>query len=448
MIPVAVNARPWKIEGDMKVLSALSVITLVFASSGCKADEKYAFQPVTSREAIQQYHRNVPGDDIWWTVTGEQMRWMHLNAHQLFPTVNVYRSGPVRQLESAPMVEIGNTIISTGAGTMSFDDYLVSDQSTAMGVVILYKGKIVFERYPRMRDFEKPIYWSVAKVLPATILRIYEERGQLDVSQPIEGYIPELATGDFAGITVRNILDMATGLDCQDEYDDRQSCYYQYSMAIGDGFRDADVPDNPYDFLKTLKVTKHAEQGTQFSYSGVNTFILGWLVEKISGKAFQDVFTEEIWRHIGAEADASFIAYRYGIPLTHGGFLSNMRDLARFGLLFTPSYSVVSDRKIISDEHIDLITNGGNPELLANIGISPVGQSGIKHNIYQWDRVFANGSFYKGGWGGQGLLVNSERDLVAVFTSYFKDDHSEILLEPVVFEVLERVFGNDDAQSI
>jgi CubicO group peptidase (beta-lactamase class C family) len=376
------------------------------------------------------------------------MRWMHLNTHQLFPTVNVYRSGPVRQLETATMEQVGDTIIDTKAGSMTFDNYLESDHSTAMGVVILHKGKIVFERYPRMREFEKPIYWSVAKVMPSTVLRIMEERGQLDVSKPIEHYIPDLAGGDFAGITVRNILDMASGLDCQDEYEDRDSCYYRYSMAIGDGYREADAPDNPYDFVRTLKVTTHAEQGTQFSYSGVNTFILGWLVEELTGKAFHDVFREEIWQYVGAESDASYIAYRYGIPLTHGGFLSNLRDLARFGLLFTPSYTVVSDRKIISDKHIEFIRSAGNPQLLANIGVPPVDKSGIKHNIYQWDRIHANGNFYKGGWGGQGLAVNPERDLVAVFVSYFKEDYSEIALGPVVFDVLERNFGdNNDHQD-
>ena len=85
----------------------------------------------------------------------------------------------------------------------------------------------------------------------------------------------------------------------------------------------------------------------------MSTFIVGWLVEKLTGYPFQDVFTREIWWHLGAEADASFIAYRYGIPLTHGGFLAKPRDLARFGLLFTPSHRLVSPRKIISDEHIE-----------------------------------------------------------------------------------------------
>ena len=400
-----------------------------------------SFRPANTAVSIQNHQRRIPDDDIWWTVTGEEMRWMHLNTEQLFPSVKVYRNGPVREFNYALMDEIATFEVDTPDGPLTFDDFLYSDQSTAMGVVILHGGKIVFESYPRMQEHEQPIYWSVAKVIPATVLRVLEERGQLDVSKPIESYIPELATSAFAGITVRNILDMASGLDCQDEYEDRQSCYYQYSMAIGDGFRDESASDNPYDFLKTLKVTKHAPQGTQYSYSGVNTFILAWLVEKITGHPFQDVLTKEIWYHIGAESDASYIAYRYGIPLTHGGFVSRMRDLARFGLLFTPSYHTVSDRRIISDSHIELLRSGGNPQLRINAKMGSVEDSGIKHNVYQWDEIHAAGHFYKGGWGGQGLIVNPDRDVVAVFTSFFKEDYSEVSLKRTVFEVLNGVFG-------
>ena len=61
----------------------------------------------------------------------------------------------------------------------------------------------------------------------------------------------------------------------------------------------------------------------------MNTFLLGWMVEKITGMPFQDAFTREVWMQIGAEADATFFAGRYGVPLTHGGFTSSLRDLAR-----------------------------------------------------------------------------------------------------------------------
>ncbi|MDP6993454.1 MAG: serine hydrolase, partial [Woeseiaceae bacterium] len=179
-----------------------------------------------------------------------------------------------------------------------------------------------------------------------------------------------------------------------------------------------------------------------FSYSGLNTFILGWLVEEIMDMPFQDAFSKEIWTKIGAEADASYIAPRYGIAVTHGGFVSRMRDLARFGLLFTPSYTVVSDEQIISDSHIDLLRNGGDPALLRHGGAAYADTAGIKHNIYQWDAIFENDNFFKGGWAGQGLVVNPTRDTVAVFTSYFKDDnYSEVPLQRKLFEVLEGIFG-------
>ncbi len=391
---------------------------------------------------VQKQLRRLPTDDIWWTVNGKDMAWNFRNLHQIFPTVNVYRNGSVRELANNPMREIDEYMVETPGGPMPFEWFIESDHSTTMGVVILHQGEIVFERYPRMQEYEKPVTWSVAKVMPATLIRILEERGEVDVSRPIDSYIPELAESSFAGISVRNILDMASGLDCADDYESWDACYYRYSMAIGDGFRTEDAIDNPYEFAATYKATKVAEPGEVYSYSGLNTFVLGWLVEELMNMPFQDALSKEVWYHIGAESDASYFAPRYGIPVTHGGFLSRMRDLARFGLLFTPSYAVVSDRKIISDEHIEFLRNGGNPALLINAGEPGVEVNGVKHNIYQWDAIFTNDNFYKSGWAGQGLIVNPTRDVVAVFTSYFKDDeHSEMPLGPVIFEVLEGVFG-------
>lgn len=425
------------------VRNAVTAIIAMFLllPAGTSADEE--FQPASSVGEIQQQMRRLPTDDIWWTVNGKDMAWNFRNLHMIFPTVNVYRDGPVRPLDSKPNPAIGNSIVSTPAGDMTFDEFIVSDQSTTMGIVVVHRGKIVFERYPRMQPHEKPVYWSTAKIFPATLIRMLEERGEVDVSKPIDHYIGELANSSFAGISVRNILDMATGLDCGDEYDNKESCYYLYSMAIGDGFRLDNAPDNPYEFAANFEATQSGPPGRQFSYSGLNTFILAWLVEELMDMPFQDAFSKEIWTRIGAESDASYIAPRYGIPVTHGGFVSRMRDLARFGLLFTPSYGVVSDRQIISDAHIEFLRNEGNPALLRAGGQSWADDAGIKHNIYQWDAIFENDNFFKGGWAGQGLLVNPSRDLVAVFTSYFKDDeYSEVALEQKLFEVLDGVFGD------
>ena len=326
---------------------------------------------------------------------------------------------------------------------MPLVDFLASEHSTSMAVVVLHKGEVAFETYPRMQPYEKPIWWSVTKVLPSTLIALLEERGQIDTALPVETYVEALEGSDFEGVSVRDVLDMASGVDCPDgDYTDRTTCYYQFEASLGDAVRGPGSPDNPYDMLAELNVGKWAPPGTGFDYSGANTFVLSWIVEEVMGMPFQDAFTQEVWSQIGAEADASIYAGRLGIALTSGGLLANPRDVARFGLLFTPSWSMVSKERIISQSIVDKLLNGGRPEILENGRYgSGLGDS-VRHNIYQWDIVFENDDLYKGGWAGQGLLVNPRLDLVVTWLGYSEAEGVETIgTFGVLRDVLERVYG-------
>ena len=392
------------------------------------------YVPDESQASVMEHHRKIPTDDHWWNVRGPEQGWLHRHVDQMFPSTTVYRNGPVSELEYDLVDEIGDVMIDTPEGPVPFSWFIHGDQSTAMGVVILHKGKIAFESYPRMQEYEKPTYWSTTKVMAGAVVRLLEERGLIDVSKPIDFYIPALADSVHAGTTVRNVLDMATGVDCTENYEDFDSCYYQYSMAIGDNLRTEDAPDNPYDFMADVQIERTRPQGEKFVYSGGTNFLLMWLVEEVTGYPYADAITKEFWYHIGAENDAGFVAYRYGISMSHGGFHSKMRDLARFGLLYTPSYSVVSDKDIITDEHLDVLFNHGNPKLLRD------GGKHISQNTYAWGVGNESGYLSHGGWGGQGLIIHPEKDVVAVFTSYVKQDYSEVSLQSAVFKVLDEVF--------
>ena len=409
------------------------------------AAERVPFESASTVEEVREQIERVPKDTSWWMVNGEDMAWNNKNLNRIFPTVNVYRDGPVRPLKSRPMPEIASFQVDAPGGAIGFRDFLNSEMSTNMGLVILHKGDIVFEDYPRMEPYERLIFWSVTKVTVSSVVGILEDRGKVDIDKSIETYIPELADSSWAGIKVRNILDMASGVDCSEEYYDKTSCYYRLMESIGESHWTDTSADNPYEFLASVKVDRFAEQGTSFEYSGSNTYILGWLVEKLTGMPFQDAFSREFWTQIGAEGDAAFLAPRYGVPMFAGGLLARLRDVARFGLLFTPSYTVVSDQRIVSEAHIETLKNGGNPQLLANArwGASEGVTNGtIKHNVYQWDVIFSNNDIYKGGWAGQGLLVNPDRDLVAVWAGYFNDDQSEPTVLPRLRQVLDGVFGD------
>jgi len=236
---------------------------------------------------------------------------------------------------------------------------------------------------------------------------------------------------------------MATGLNCPEEYIDKTSCYYQYSTTIGDGYWTDESGRSPYTMIASLKPGVLQPQGETFQYSGVNTFILSWLVEELMGMPFQDALSKEIWQNIGAEADAGLLAPRYGVPNTHGGLLAQLRDVARFGLLYTPSYKKVSDRKIISDRVVQLIRNEGNPKLWQKARIANMLPGDFSHSVYQWDAIYSNHDFYKGGWAGQGLLVNPDKDIVAVFTGYATDaEESQPDLLPILRQMLNSIFPN------
>lgn len=420
----------------MRGILNLAIIATLLTACGVEPVETVpsTFEAGDSQETVTAHHRRIPADEHWWNVRGPEMGWMHTHVEQMFPTISVYRGGPVRELEYAPDPGIGNVLVDSPTGPMRFAEMIRDDVSTALGVVILHRGRVVFEDYPRMNAFDKVTYWSTSKIFAGTLIRILEERGEVDVSKPIEHYVPRLADSVHAGTTIENLLDMATGVDCAENYEDPESCYYRYSEAIGDNLRDEDSPDDPYEFLADVELERTNEQGIEFVYSGASNFLVMWVLQEITGHTFTDLLTREIWQHIGAENDAAMIAYRYGIPLSHGGFIARMRDMARVGLLYTPSWSVVADRQIISDEHLEAVLQGRRP-----------GRPGLRNSRYMWGDLDTDGWLSHGGWGGQGLIVHPEKDVVVVFTSYVKEDYSEVSLEGAIREVLNEVFATADS---
>ena len=390
-----------------------------------------------TRTRIEQ----LPERDIWWTVNGQAMAWHFKNLERMYPTAPVYRDGPVRELARTPNPDIARARVKTGAGEFGFSELIEGPHTTVMGIMIAHKGSVVFERYPRMRQHEKPIYWSVTKVMASALIGILEAEGRIDSNQPVATYVPRLAKSSFGPITVRNVADMAAGLDCLEDYKDKTSCYYRYSVTVGDGYFTADSPGDPYAMLEALKVGSFAPQGTAWAYSGVNTFVLGWIIEEITDMPFQDAVSRYFWTRMGAHSDAAFLAPRYGVPNVHGGLIARIEDVIRFGMLFTHSAELLGAADVIPATYVQYILRGGNPDLLENSRWGDIRGPGVRHAVSQWDRVFDNDDLYKGGWAGQGLLVNPTRNLVAVYTGYFREDQGETGILGPLRQVLNSVYS-------
>jgi CubicO group peptidase (beta-lactamase class C family) len=414
------------------LLSSLSLVWVLFSISGCAPDpepEAAAFRP----EEAERLAREVNVEN--WDDGGEISRFAFLSVPEIFETAVVPRGdGEVLPLETALEGAIARYEVALEeGGVMPFDDYVSA--GALDGIAILRGGKIVYESYPRMRRGDRHILFSVSKVLVSTVVAILEDRGLVDVSKPLETYVPALRQTAWEGIPVLDVLDMASGIDAlegiEDSYTNPERKHYQFEASLGwlpktEGLPPSVLEEDTYGFLATLE--KKSGPGEVWEYVSANTMALAWLTEEVSGKKFPELLSETVWSKMGAEADGLLSVNSRGQAVVHGGVVATLRDVARFGLLFTRG----RDRGVVSESCLRKILEGGRPELLTAAGR---GSEDVRHATYQWDRVYRDGSLFKGGFGGQGLYVSPEKDVVI---AYF-GTHGYDAPTPPVLEVCRRM---------
>jgi len=349
-------------------------------------------------------------DDIDFT------RYNYLNMSRFFTHALIHRAGPISGLKSSLDPTIGKTKAATYAGEMTLDDWTAGYLDAC---IVVQAGKILYEKYPRMRPQDKHIWWSVSKTFAGTIVGLLEEKGFVDVSKPIETYLSELTDSDWKGTPVIDILDMASGMtgleaDDPEAYTNPESPYGLFEASLGVQPSSPKTMKSTYEYVATLKRQKPS--GQKDEYSSVNTFVLSWLIEKVTGKPYAEVVSETFWQKIGAESDAMIVVSPVGASGAHGLISSTLRDLARYGLLYTPSWSKVAQEIIIPESLIKRIQKEGRPSLF-NAGLAKevwgeyIGEDAI-FGTRQFDFVTKDGDFAKSGYHGQTFYISPSKDLV------------------------------------
>src|SRR5699024_12048467 len=102
-----------------------------------------------------------------------------------------------------------------------------------------------------------------------------------DPIRPITDYVTELADSGYAGATVRNILDMRSGIRFSEDYLDPETEVRRIEEAIGWSEAARVSPGiGMYEFLTTLEAK--SEHGGVFEYRSCESDVLGWVCEKIA----------------------------------------------------------------------------------------------------------------------------------------------------------------------
>jgi len=350
--------------------------------------------------------------------------WQNLSAFQY--TMQIERDGPISALPERIDPKIGQVPFTRpGQKPETVDQHF--DASKMDALLVLHKGNVVFERYKTMRPFDKHQWFSCSKVVPGTLVELLALEGKIDLKKPVSDYVPALKGSDWDKVTVEETLDMATGLDStehEEPNDDARSNpvrgWYKWAVSIG-LFEDKDnLNQSPYDVLRSMKKVKPGH--TAFEYNSINPFVLELIVNQVTGETLNEVFGARVWRKIGAQNDAFVGVTKYGLGNGWGFVNSTLRDMGRFAMIFTPSWNKVSKEQIIPAALMDAIQHGGRPEIYTKGFVGREMQSSFPDikglsNRYQWDIIFPDGDFYKGGVGGQGIYVSPSTDAVVVWFS-------------------------------
>jgi CubicO group peptidase (beta-lactamase class C family) len=357
-----------------------------------------------------------------WDNGGELSRFVYLNATEIFPAASIPRAGRVRELPVHLRPEIGNFVVDQQAGKDITLGEFVAGQDVD-GFIIVHKGNIVYEEYPHMTPSQQHLVFSVTKAFVGTALGLLETQGKVDMDKPIEQYLPELSSGAWAGTHVRDIADMASGMEGVEDspaaYSDPNHKHYQFEASLGWQPLTAAMPESvrsyeTYNFLNTFR--RVGKAGEAQRYTSANTEVLSDLLERVTGEPLPQIIGEMLWTEISAENDAYFLLNPKGFPIAHGGMGMTLHDLARFGLLFTASGQSANVQAIPASFLKNLLEK---KRLDLQTGKQP---AWFSHSSYQWDGVSKFGQIFKGGFGGQMLFVDCKRDVVI---AYFGTNASE-----------------------
>ena len=344
-----------------------------------------------------------------------------LNLTEVANTGTIYRDGQVALLEEDINLDILETMTYTNAGDKTFRELLNDEQARMQGVLIIHGGKIVFEKYMGMRRLDKHVWFSASKSLTGLLVHILEEEGLIDLNKNVTHYIPEFLSEDWQKVKVEHLLHHVSGMDYVETNKNFKTPGHPLAVGFAYAIATRSEPSERslFDIMKDVKL--YIEPGIQFDYSTMNTQILGIIVERVTNKKFEDVLSDKIWTKVGMESEGHYAITPQGEVLNGAIFSSRLRDMGRFGMLFTPSWNKVSDKQIVSDSYFKKAYDKKYSDAYLK---GEQGSNNAKyfneipsHASYQWDCVFDDGDMYKAGRYGQGIYVSPNTNTVIVWFS-------------------------------
>jgi len=247
------------------------------------------------------------------------------NIDRLFPTRIVQAGSTPYPLPKSER-ELGNFHFESRGKQYDLYDFLSLNRVS--GILVVKDDAVVFEKY--LLGNSRQTHWmsmSVVKSITATLVGMAIKDGYIDsLDDPLTKYLPRFAGTAYDGVSVRDLLQMASGVDWNETYTDPASDRRAMLEA-----QISQIPGSILELMASLG--RAAEPGTRWNYSTGETQVVGALVAAATGKHVADYLAEKVWQPFGMETDASWwLDSRNGLEIGGSGLSATLRDYARFGL--------------------------------------------------------------------------------------------------------------------
>jgi len=281
---------------------------------------------------------------------------------------------------------------------------MIQDFPAVTGIVVIRDGAIVGEHYQGTYGQDETLdIRSVTKSVIGTLIGIALQRGELSsldatIGELIPDRIPAGADPGVAGITVRSLLTMTSGLRGDYRTD------YETLEASADPV------------VTTLSQPIVAGQGEVYVYNSGGSHLLGVMLSAVTGQTLEEYADEVLFGPLGIER-GSWRRSPQGEAIGGYGLRLTPRDMGRLGQVYLNG-GAWNGQTLLSDTYVE--------EATAHQSAGD-GTGGTAYG-YQWWVTDASGhdAFYALGYGGQYVYVVPALDLICVVAVGYDGDLLEL----------------------
>lgn len=185
---------------------------------------------------------------------------------------------------------------------------IIEDDSAGAAVLVAQDGKALFKKGYGSASLEPRVpispetkfrIGSITKQITAAAILKLQEGGLLKVTDKLSTFIPDYPRGDE--VTLHHLLTHTSGIhNCTEkpEMSDTTSVYIE-----------------PADQIKSFKNDSYGfSPGDRWHYSNSGYFLLGYIIEKISGESYADYLKHHIFAPLGMQNTG---VHQRGLSLEH-----------------------------------------------------------------------------------------------------------------------------------